>query len=486
MTRSISRGPWFRFALFVLVLLAAWLVARTTGTLDLLQSDRLPSLIREVRRVAWAAPAFVLTYAVVATVGLPATPLTLAGGALFGPWLGTCVNWLGATLGATGAYLLARTLGRDAVRSLLGARAGALDALAGDQAFGSLLRLRLLPIVPFNGINFGAGLAGVRPGSYVLATALGIVPGTAVYTYFADALLAGVDGAREAALVRVAIAGVLLVLLSFLPALAKRAGWLSAAALLGVVSPTAGSAQAQGAAPTRGATVVDHAPFDRLLQQWVTDGMVDYDAFATSPDFARYLASLAAAQPDRMSRADQLAFWINTYNAYTIQLINSRKERRSIRNINKRFGVTFKSPWAEPIVKAGGATLTLDDVEHTIVRPTFKDPRIHVALVCAAKGCPPLRSEAFVGSRIDVQLDDQARRFLAQTMKNRVDVAARTVYGSPIFTWYREDFGGTLVGVGAFWARFLPDGAARDLVRSGAFRWVDTEYDWTLNLRVVK
>lgn len=488
MTDSLMRSPWLRLSLFVLVLLGVWFTARTTGVLDELQLERLPVLVREVREFTWVVPAFVVGYAIIATVGIPATPFTLMGGALFGPWLGTLFNWLGATLGATGAYFLARALGRDAVRTLLGSRAGALDALAGDQAFASLLRLRLLPLIPFNGLNFGAGLAGVRPGTYVLATAIGIIPGTAVYTYFADALLAGVNGAREAALQRVVIGGVLLVLLSFLPALARRAGWMSVAALLGVSSPSVRAVQAQpvtqpSVAPIRN-EVVDHAPFDRMLQLWVTDGMVDYDAFARSREFARYLASLAAAQPQRMARADQLAYWINVYNAYTIQLINSRKERRSIRDINKRFGITFRSPWAESMVKAGGRTLTLDDVEHQIIRPTYKDPRIHVALVCAAKGCPPLRGEAYVGSRLEAQLDEQARRFLAQASKNRVDVATRTVYGSPIFTWYRDDFGGTLAGVGAFWARYMPDGAARELVRSGSFKWVDTDYDWTLNIRV--
>lgn len=490
MTTTLLRSPWVRLALFAAVLVLAWSVARATGVLDALTASRLPSLLREARAVSWAAPAFVLTYMVIATFGLPATPLTLAGGALFGPWWGTAFNWMGATLGATGAYLLARALGRDAIRSLLGARAGALDALAGDQAFGSLLRLRLLPIVPFNGLNFGAGLAGVRPGTYVLATALGILPGTAVYTYFADALLAGVDGARESALMRVAIGGTLLVALSFLPTLAKRAGWLAVIVMgTGTVLPTNALPAQTAPAPARASAsgaVVDHEPFDRLLRQLVTDGMVDYDAFGRSPEFARYLAALAAARPDEMARADQLAYWINTYNAYTIQLINSRQQRRSIRAINKRFGVTLKSPWAEPIVGAGGRTLTLDDVEHTIIRPTYRDPRIHVALVCAAKGCPPLRNEAFVGSRLDAQLDDQARRFLLQSAKNRVDVASRTVYGSPIFTWYREDFGGTIAGVGAFWARFLPDGPARELVRRGEFRWVDTDYDWTLNLRTAK
>jgi hypothetical protein len=228
--------------------------------------------------------------------------------------------------------------------------------------------------------------------------------------------------------------------------------------------------------------VVDHSPFDALLRTHVNDeGLVDYDAFARSPVFGAYLRTLDAADPAAWSRADQLAYWINVYNAYTIQLINSRGERTSIRNINKRFGITFKSPWAEPIVRAAGRTLTLDDVEHRIIRPTYGDPRIHVALVCAAKGCPPLRTEAFVGARLDRQLDDQARRFLASGPKNRVDVAAGVVYGSPIFTWYRDDFGGSLAGVGAFWARYVDDAAARALLSSGRFRWEDTAYDWLLN-----
>jgi hypothetical protein len=127
--------------------------------------------------------------------------------------------------------------------------------------------------------------------------------------------------------------------------------------------------------------------------------------------------------------------------------------------------------------------LTLDDVEHRIIRKEFRDARIHVALVCAAVGCPPLRSEAYIGERLDAQLDEQARRFLGQPEKNRVDVTTRTVHGSPIFTWYHEDFGGDLRGVGAFWARYVPPGPAQDLLRSGDFRWLDTEYDWSLNIK---
>ncbi len=461
-----------RLGIFALVLLSAWLIADATGLLAYADIAKLGEAVRAAREVPWAAPAFVLTYAIVASLGLPGTPLTLAGGAIFGAAAGTGLNWIGASLGATGAFFLARALGSDAIRSLLGKRASALDALAGDKAFLPLLRLRLIPVVPFNGLNFGAGLAGVRPGTYIASTMLGILPGTAIYTYFADALLAGVDGARAAAFQQMLIAAALLVALSFVPTFARRMGWIASAALVVVTSAT-----------TLHAQVPDHAPWSAMLGSHVTDGMVDYDAFRRDPRFKAYLAMLDRTDPARLPNADRLAYWINVYNAYTIELINARDERGSIRNINKVFGITTRSPWAERIVRAGGRTLTLDDVEHEIIRKEFRDPRIHVALVCAAIGCPPLRSEAYVGAQVDAQLDEQARRFLAQRTKNRVDVANRTVYGSPIFTWYRVDFGNDLAGVGAFWARYVQSDAEQELLRSGRFRWVDTEYDWTLNLR---
>ena len=469
-----------RLLLLAAVIVGATLLARRFGLLEYASVDRLGEVVRAARDFRWAAPAFVVIYAVAAALGLPGTPLTLAGGAIFGVAAGTGLNWLGATLGATGAYLIAKGLGGDAVRALLGARATKLDALTGDGAFASLVRLRLIPVVPFNALNFGAGLAGVRPGPYILSTALGIIPGTAVYTYFADALIGGVEGARSAAFTQVLIAGSLLVALSFVPALARRLGWVAAAAVLAAATPGGAAAQQPAQQPDQ---QPDHAPFSAVLGAYVTDGMVDYDAFGRDPRFAAYLRSLERVKPGTLPAPERLAFWINVYNAYTIELINAKKERTSIRNINKVLGVPLRSPWAEPIIRADGRILTLDDVEHRIIRPGFRDPRIHVALVCAAMGCPPLRSEAYEAGRIDAQLDEQARRFLAQRGKNRVDALTRTVYGSPIFTWYREDFGNDLRGVGAFWARYVEGAPERELLTSGRFTYVDTDYDWSLNLR---
>jgi hypothetical protein len=229
----------------------------------------------------------------------------------------------------------------------------------------------------------------------------------------------------------------------------------------------------------------DHGAFDRLLRAHVVGGMVNYDAFAASPEFPRYLARLAAFDPATLGRADQLAFWINAYNAYTIELINKHEERRSIRNINKTFGVKAYGPWRERLAKVGGTAYGLDDIEQGIIRKRYDEPRIHFALVCAAMGCPPLRSEAYGGARLDAQLDDQARTFLLESpAKNRVDVASRTVYLSPIFVEFRDyikDFGGSNASAGRFVARYYPAGAQRDLLTSGDFKVEVTDYDWTLN-----
>ncbi|MGI8548941.1 MAG: DUF547 domain-containing protein [Gemmatimonadaceae bacterium] len=231
------------------------------------------------------------------------------------------------------------------------------------------------------------------------------------------------------------------------------------------------------------ATTFDQSTFDSLLHRDVVKGMVDYDAFKRSPEFAAYLQHLAHFDPATLPEAERLAFWINAYNAYTIQLINEHNERGSIRDINKALGfLKLKGPWSEPLATVAGHHYTLDDIEHRIIRPTFHEPRIHFALVCAAMGCPPLRSEAYTGARLNQQLDDQARIFILESpAKNRVDVSERKVYVSMIFNLYKKDFGGTDAAIGRFIARFYPPGPARQLLESGDFKVVETQYDWTLN-----
>lgn len=227
----------------------------------------------------------------------------------------------------------------------------------------------------------------------------------------------------------------------------------------------------------------DHGAFDALLGAHVRDGRVDYDAFAAAPTFRGYLDALERADPSTLDDAERLAFWINVYNAYTIELIVRHGERESIRNINKTLGlVAGKGPWSEPLVRAGGRRLTLDEVEHEIVRKQFREPRIHFALVCAAVSCPPLRAQAYTGARLAAQLDEQTRLFVRHTpAANRVDAAARKVYVSPIFDWYRQDFGGSDAAIGRFLAGYYGAGTERELLASGAFKLETTPYDWSLN-----
>lgn len=203
-------------ALFALLALT-WLVVRRVPVRELFMG---------LRETWWGPLAFVALYAALSALNFSGLVLTLAGGALFGFSFGSLLNTIGANLGATGAFWLARTLGRDGVRALAGDRLAGLDRLAEQKGHIWLLRLRLIPVVPFNVLNLAAGLAAMPWRRYAVATAIGILPGTLVYTYFADAIVAGVSGSSGTALVRVLVAGGLLVALSFLPGVARRLGWV--------------------------------------------------------------------------------------------------------------------------------------------------------------------------------------------------------------------------------------------------------------------
>ena len=227
----------------------------------------------------------------------------------------------------------------------------------------------------------------------------------------------------------------------------------------------------------------DHGLFDGLLRSHVAKELVDYEAFARAPAMPEYLAKLEQARPETLSEPERLAFWINVYNAYTIQVINAFGHGKSIRDIAilGRDGKPV-SAWKAPVVRVGGHTYTLDEVEHDLIRARFREPRAHFALVCAAIGCPPLRSEAYVGDRLESELDDQARSFLYGRSKGcRVDAANGIVYLSQIFVWYRDDFGANDAAVGRFIARYLPETPERRVLMSGRFRLVPIPFDWGLN-----
>ncbi len=190
-------------------------------------------------------------------------------------------------------------------------------------------------------------------------------------------------------------------------------------------------------APSTG-VAFDHSAFDKILRQEVRNELVDYYAIRDrhAANLDSYLDQLAEFNPDTLSRNEQLAFYLNMYNA------------TMIRAIAKRFSKGYKtSEWGykifkEKLVRLNGKSITLDDVEHKIVRPRFKDPRIHAALVCGARSCPPLLSRAFRGDDLDTVLDANMKRFINDPNRNQIDVANRKLKLSKIFKWYSEDFGG--------------------------------------------
>ena len=210
---------------------------------------------------------------------------------------------------------------------------------------------------------------------------------------------------------------------------------------------------------------------------------MDYTALRTAPtELDAYLNELAAVKPDEFAawnRENRLALLLNLYNARTLRLIIDHYPLKSIRDI----GALPGAAWRQLIVRFGGQIMTLEHLENKIIRAGYGEPRIHFALVCAAKGCPPLRSEPYEGQRLDSQLDEQAQQFLATAEKNRFDAAKDTLWLSPIFKWYGEDFekksGGVLRFLKPYWPekeRAMLDGETEGFVR--AFSTSDPQKLW--------
>lgn len=235
------------------------------------------------------------------------------------------------------------------------------------------------------------------------------------------------------------------------------------------------------AAPVASPRAFSHAAYGALLGRVVTPaGLVDYRALQAEADaLDAYLATLAATRPDSLGRDARLAFWLNAYNASTLRLVLAHYPTESVlKTISGPFVPGVNSPFSDRFIVVGGERMSLDDIEHGTVRAEWDEPRIHFALVCAAVSCPPLRAEAYAGERLDAQLDDQARRFLADTTKNRVSGDAAEL--SKIFDWFKGDFGGSDAAVQRFIAPYFPAPARRRL-EAAALDVRYLPYSWSLN-----
>jgi hypothetical protein len=186
----------------------------------------------------------------------------------------------------------------------------------------------------------------------------------------------------------------------------------------------------------------DHHPLTVLLQKHVNNfGLVDYKAFqADRPLLKSYLQTLSISVPSKnWSKQEKLAYWINAYNAFSLELILEHYPIKSIKDIGSSISVPFvNTPWQISFIEIGGEKYNLDDIEHGIIRKEFNEPRIHFALVCAAISCPKLRNEAYVPERLNEQLQEQALSFLLDKEKN--DITSDPIQLSKIFQWFSGDF----------------------------------------------
>ncbi len=232
---------------------------------------------------------------------------------------------------------------------------------------------------------------------------------------------------------------------------------------------------------------VDHSPWQAILDGYLKTGhpsgvnRFDYAGLkANAKDSERltgYLASLQALDPRRLSGAEQFAYWVNFYNALTIRVVVDAYPIESIRDVHESFLSVNQGPWGDVLAAAAGQELTLDDIEHRILRPIWKDPRIHYAVNCASFGCPNLAPQAFTPANAEELLEQGARDYINHP--RGVSLVDGDLVLSAIYDWYQEDFGGSEEAVVDHLLKYANEKTAAKLRDYGVV--LDYEYDWSLN-----
>lgn len=229
---------------------------------------------------------------------------------------------------------------------------------------------------------------------------------------------------------------------------------------------------------------IDHSAWEAFLGKYVKaspDGVnrVAYGAVSDADKHAldQYLDAMQAVHISGHSSAEQRAYWINLYNAATLKVVLDHYPVKSILEINISPGWFAKGPWGRQLLMVEDEPITLDDIEHRILRPVWKDPRTHYSVNCASYGCPNLQPHAFTPANMDAMLDAAARAYVNHPRGARVENGQLIV--SSIYTWFKEDFGGDDAGVIAHLRKYAEPKLAAQLV--GITRISDDRYDWSLN-----
>ncbi|MHC4594058.1 MAG: DUF547 domain-containing protein [Planctomycetota bacterium] len=251
----------------------------------------------------------------------------------------------------------------------------------------------------------------------------------------------------------------------------------------------------------------DFSDYATVLKTFVDEkAMVNYSKLKAQPqrlkEFAAAIGKLDPDSYEKWGEKDKIAFWLNAYNALTLKVIIDNYPIKSSffrsRIYPKNSIRQITGVWDKITFNVIGQNLTLGHIEHKILRVKFNEPRIHMAMVCAAMGCPPLRNEPYTGSKLDEQLNDQTRRFLANSAKFKIELANDRLYLSPIFKWFADDFVNKYdpkrdiakhrkkaSAVLNFVATHLEE-ADRYYVLKGDFKIKYLKYDWFLNEQQTK
>ncbi|MEM9062248.1 MAG: DUF547 domain-containing protein [Pseudomonadota bacterium] len=230
---------------------------------------------------------------------------------------------------------------------------------------------------------------------------------------------------------------------------------------------------------------VDHSAWDGVLARHLKPAakgvaLFDYTGLKGSPEAAQldgYLDALAATPVSSLNRDEQFAYWANLYNALTVKVVIDNLPVASIRDIDISPGLFGAGPWDKTLITVEGEELTLNDIEHRILRPIWNDPRVHYAVNCASIGCPNLKATAWTADTLDKDLNVAARGYINDP--RGVSVADGKIVVSRIFDWFIEDFGGSEAGVIAHLGRFAEPDLKAKIEQIGGLS--STGYDWSLN-----
>ncbi|MFI5134355.1 MAG: DUF547 domain-containing protein [Chitinophagales bacterium] len=215
--------------------------------------------------------------------------------------------------------------------------------------------------------------------------------------------------------------------------------------------------------------MVSHQAWNELLTKYVSDkGVANYKAMMNEKGKLQSYLQMLGENPPQTAwpESEQMAYWINAYNAFTVKLILDHYPVKSIRDIDGG------KPWDDPFITIGGEKYSLNNIEHDILRTQFNDPRIHFAINCASKSCPRLLNEAYTAVQLDQQLNAQAKEFVNDPSKNKI--TTNSVQLSSIFDWYKDDFTkkGTLID-------FLNQYSSIKIQSTATISFLN--YDWSLN-----